>query len=70
MLHYELVKKRGCPLYECLYECLREDILRGRLLPGTKLPSRRELCIFRKNCASVPEERSAIPLQTEQSSAG
>ena len=26
-------------------------------------------CIFRKNCASVPEERSAIPLQTEQSSA-
>ena len=25
-------------------------------------------CIFRKNCASVPEERSAIPLQTEQSS--
>ena len=27
-------------------------------------------CIFRKNCASVPEERSAIPLQTEQSSAG
>ena len=27
-------------------------------------------CIFRKNCASVPEERNAIPLQTEQSSAG
>ena len=30
----------------------------------------KEACIFRKNCASVPEERSAIPLQTEQSSAG
>ena len=30
----------------------------------------RKKCIFRKNCASVPEERSAIPLQTEQSSAG
>lgn len=29
-----------------------------------------EYCIFRKNCASVPEERSAIPLQTEQSSVG
>jgi hypothetical protein len=27
-------------------------------------------CKFRKNCASVPEERSAIPLQTEQSSTG
>ena len=26
-------------------------------------------CIFRNNCASVPEERSAIPLETEQSSA-
>ena len=50
MLHYELVKKR-CPLYECLYECLREDILRGRLLPGTKLPSRRELA--RDNGISV-----------------
>lgn len=30
----------------------------------------RSACIFRKNCASVPEERSAIPLQTEQNSAG
>ena len=34
---------------------------------GADLP---EECIFRKNCASVPEERCAIPLQTEQSSAG
>ena len=35
------------------------------------LSSRNDIvCIFRKNCASVPEERSAIPLQTEQSSAG
>lgn len=51
MLHYELVKKKGCPLYECLYECLREDILRGRLLPGTKLPSRREFA--RDNGISV-----------------
>ena len=34
------------------------------------LKERTYKCIFRKNCASVPEERSAIPLQTEQSSAG
>ena len=27
-------------------------------------------CGRTKNCASVPEERSAIPLQTEQNSAG
>lgn len=32
--------------------------------------AKKDGCIFRKNCASVPEERSAIPLQTEQSSAG
>lgn len=51
MLNYELVKKKGCPLYECLYECLREDIVRGRILPGTKLPSRRELA--RDNGISV-----------------
>ena len=37
---------------------------------GVVLTSLRKVCIFRKNCASVPEERSAIPLQTEQSSAG
>ena len=33
-----------------------------------ELPS--DVCKFRKNCASVPEERSAIPLQTAQSSTG
>ena len=29
-----------------------------------------EYCIFRKNCASVPVERSAIPVETEHRSAG
>ena len=37
---------------------------------GRKLNKDLINCIFRKNCASVPEERSAVPLQTEQSSAG
>ena len=36
----------------------------------TESPEDTLMCIFRKNCASVPEERSAVPLQTEQSSAG
>lgn len=27
-------------------------------------------CIFRRICASVPKERSAIPLETEQRSVG
>ena len=40
-------------------------IIEDRIASGLKID-----CIFRKNCASVPEERSAIPLQTEQSSAG
>ena len=30
---------------------------------------RRYVCIFREICASVPKERSAIPLETERSSA-
>ena len=28
-----------------------------------------KVCIFREICASVPKERSAIPLETERSSA-
>ena len=32
--------------------------------------SKINLCIFREICASVPEERSAIPLETEQRSVG
>lgn len=35
MLHYELEKKKGSSLYEELYQKLKEDILRGRILPGT-----------------------------------
>lgn len=30
----------------------------------------KEQCIFREICASVPKERSAIPLETEQRSVG
>ena len=53
-----------------------EDVISYLLIqsfrPGEITPeeANRLGCIFRKNCASVPEERSAIPLQTEQSSAG
>ena len=43
MLTYELKKQPGMPLYESLYRCIREDILSGRLTPGTKLPSKRSL---------------------------
>ena len=51
MLHYDLEKKKERPLYEALYEFLKEDILRGRIQPGTRLPSKRELA--RDNGISV-----------------
>ncbi len=43
MLTYELVKKKGCPLYEALYEAIRGDILSGKLPVGQQLPSKRAL---------------------------
>ncbi len=43
MLTYDLKKSPGVPLYEALYRCIRQDILSGNLLPGTKLPSKRAL---------------------------
>lgn len=48
------------------YFCVTTDYILGvsdvkRSLPG---------CIFREICASVPKERSAIPLETEQRSVG
>ncbi len=43
MLTYELQKAPGLPLYECLYRCIREDILSGRIAPNEKLPSKRSL---------------------------
>ena len=43
MLTYELKKAPGQPLYECLYRCLRQDILDGKLASGEKLPSKRAL---------------------------
>lgn len=67
----------------CVYVCQYEAGIVSRLIavllymgimgisePAGYLFSKVFMCIFRKNCASVPEERSAIPLQTEQSSAG
>ena len=38
MLHYDLEKKKNQPLYETLYEVLKQDILKGRLRPGERLP--------------------------------
>lgn len=43
VLTYELDKTKGKPLYEQLYNCIREDIISGKEKGGTKLPSKRKL---------------------------
>ena len=43
MLIYNLDQRNGQSKYEYLYECLREDILNGRLAEGEKMPSKRQL---------------------------
>lgn len=41
MLTYDLSQRKGQPLYEYLYRCIRDDIRSGVLRAGTKLPPRR-----------------------------
>lgn len=41
MLTYSLDKKGSKPIYEFLYECIKNDILCGNLTAGEKLPSKR-----------------------------
>ena len=42
MLTYDFSKGEG-PLYQKLYNFIKDDITKGVLLPGEKLPSRRSL---------------------------
>ena len=41
MLTYDFDKRGQLGLYEYLYECLKTDILEGKLTAGEKLPSKR-----------------------------
>src|SRR5574344_1055618 len=43
MLTYSFEAKQKEPLYEQLYQFIRQDILTGQLRPGEKLPSKRSL---------------------------
>lgn len=43
MLNYHLQKEKGKALYQNLYECLKQDILAGRLEAGSRIPSKREM---------------------------
>lgn len=51
MLRYDFSQRGGQPLYQYLYNRLKEDILSGRLPPQTRLPSKREMA--RENGISV-----------------
>lgn len=43
MLTYDLEQREKTSLYEYLYQCIRNDILTGRIKAGEKLPSKREM---------------------------
>ena len=43
MLNYDLKKREGKSIYENLYECLKKDIVTGRIQTGDKLPSKRAM---------------------------
>lgn len=46
MLTYDMSPKGHQPLYEYLYNCIRKDIMSGKINPGDKLPSKRELASY------------------------
>ena len=43
MLTYDLNKRGNTPLYDYLYQCIKQDIIQGELKPGERLPSKRTL---------------------------
>jgi GntR family transcriptional regulator / MocR family aminotransferase len=43
VLTYDLTQRGAVPLYEYLYQCIRQDIITGRLPRDGKLPSKRSL---------------------------
>lgn len=43
MLTYDLQQRGQTPLYDYLYQCIRQDIISGILHAGERLPSKRTL---------------------------
>ncbi len=43
MLTYDISNRDGKKMYEYLYECIRDDIMQGRIKESEKLPSKRTL---------------------------
>ena len=64
MLTYSFANTGSEPLYLHLYKCIKNDILDGVLLSGTKLPSKRS---FAKNLgiSNITVENAYAQLQAE-----
>ena len=60
MLTYTLKKTPGHPLYEQLYQSIRDDIAAGRLPAGSRLPSKRVLAAHLGEPDPLPEESFAV----------
>ncbi len=43
LLTYSLENRGNTPVYMYIYECIKNDILTGRIMPGERLPSKRPL---------------------------
>ena len=43
MLIYDFEQRKNESKYEYLYQCLKSDILNGKIAEGDKMPSKREL---------------------------
>ena len=43
MLTYDFSSRGKTPMYEYLYNCIRDDILSGKIKADEKLPSKREM---------------------------
>ena len=43
MLTYDISERGNLTIYEYLYRCIKDDIIKGRLSLGEKLPSKRKM---------------------------
>ena len=59
-LAISLEKKRGCPMYGQIYEYIRDEIQKGKILAGERLPSSRALA------AHLGVSRSTVDLAYDQ----
>lgn len=64
MLIYDIEKRGQRPIYEYLYECIRNDIVSGVLKSGEKLPSRRQMSMD-NGIAEITVSNAYAQLQTE-----